>query len=51
MLNNHNTKEDFLRRLKASKARKRARINELVEDLKEKYEKSTGLKANYVEVW
>ena len=44
-------KESFLLRLKESKERKKARLNELVEQMKEKYEEKTGLKANIVEVW
>jgi hypothetical protein len=41
-------RDELLARLKASKARKAAHVAEIVAEMKEKYEKETGKKANYV---
>lgn len=45
------SKEQFLKRLKASKERKKECMAELVDDMKARFEQRTGQKANVVEVW
>lgn len=42
---------DILQRFKRAKENKKERIDAIVADMKERYERETGLKANYVEVW
>lgn len=42
---------DILRRFNKAKENKRQRLNAIVAEMKESYERETGLKANYVEVW
>lgn len=41
------TKEEAMARFMAAKERKRMRIAELEKQMREEYEKRTGLKANY----
>lgn len=40
--------EEVLRRFEASRARKRAIVAKMEREMKEEYEKETGLKCNYV---
>lgn len=42
------TREEILAKLEEAKAKKKAVAEELVQDMKDQYEKQTGKKANYV---
>lgn len=45
------TREEALARLKAAKEKKKKTTERIVERMVREYEKRTGKKANYIEVW